>query len=462
MQTPPSPVVRDIYSVSRINREARTLLTMSFPLLWVEGEVSNLATPSSGHLYFTLKDDQACVRCAMFKNQNLYRRLKLVDGMQVVLRARVSLYEPRGEFQLIAEYAEEAGFGALQRAFEALKQRLAAEGLFDPARKQSVSRFPRRLGIITSPAGAAIRDILCVLRRRFPVLPVLIYPTTVQGEGAADSIAHAIALASRRRECDVLILARGGGSLEDLWAFNTEVVARAVAGCEIPMICGVGHEIDFTIADLVADHRAPTPTSAAELVSLDRAELLVWLDKLEQRLNVSLAGRCQTCARSIDWLRRRLDMQHPQQRLRMQIQRVDDLEHRLRLAVRYVLKALTEQQSELAVRLQCCSPDIRLARASMRYERLTQRLLISIRRRLQAYSLRLDRLSRLIDTVNPVATLSRGYALVTRAQDGVLLRDSESVVIGESLRIQLATGEIGAKVTEHASPRVDTGKGEYS
>lgn len=445
-----TPVVtqREIYSVSRLNREARLLLTVSFPLLWVEGEISNLATPASGHLYFTLKDAAACVRCAMFKSHNLRLRFRPRDGMQVLVRARVGLFEPRGEFQLTVEHIEESGFGALQRAFEALKQRLAAQGLFDASRKRSLPRFPRKLGIITSPVGAAVRDILSVLRRRFPVLPVLVYPIPVQGEAAPTAIAEALALANRRRDCDVLILARGGGSLEDLWAFNTETVARAIAGCEIPVVSGIGHEIDFTIADFAADRRAATPTAAAELVSPDKADLLPQLGQVEQQLRRCVHRQCEGCGKALAWIGRRLDLQHPRQRVQRQIQRVDDVEQRLWLTLRYRVKAHAERLSELSARVQRCSPHLRLTQTVNHHERLAHRLAAAIGRNMDARRRCIDGLARSLDAISPLATLDRGYALVTRATDNLLLRDSINVKSGDALRIRLARGRLSAEVTE--------------
>ena len=265
---------RRILSVSSLNREARRIVETGLGTVWVEGEISNLSRPSSGHLYWSLKDSDAQVRCAMFRLAARGLGFELANGQQVLLRARASLYEARGEYQLIVEYAEEAGEGVLRRKFEELKRRLAAEGLFEPARKRAIPKMPRRIGVITSGTGAALHDVLTALRRRFPLTSVLIYPTPVQGPGSAEEIARTLALADRRAECDVLILTRGGGSLEDLWAFNEEVVARAIAALALPIICGVGHEIDFTIADFVADLRAPTPSQAAELAVPDQREWL--------------------------------------------------------------------------------------------------------------------------------------------------------------------------------------------
>jgi exodeoxyribonuclease VII large subunit len=439
---------REIYSVARLNREARMLLSLSFPLLWVAGELSNLAAPASGHLYFTLKDDAACVRCAMFRNQNLYLRFKPRDGMQVLVRARVSLYEPRGEFQLTVEHMEEAGFGALQRAFEALKQRLAAEGLFEPTRKRPLPTFPRRLGIISSPTGAAIRDIFSVLRRRLPALPVCLYPVPVQGEAATPAIVQALAAASRRADCDVLILARGGGSLEDLWAFNTEAVARAIAACSIPVVSAVGHEIDFTIADLVADHRAATPTAAAELVTPHRLELLAQVEQLEQRLHACLHRRCEGAAERLNWLCGRLRLQHPRERLQRQLQHVDELEQRLRLTMRCRVEAFAGRLGELQLRAQRCSPRVRVAQTVARHDRLTQRLNAAIEDQLRTHRHRLERAAGTLHTISPLATLERGYALVTRAADNTLLRSSANVAVGDAVRVRLAKGRLDATVTE--------------
>ena len=321
---------RDVYTVSRLNRSARAILEGSFPLLWVEGEISNLSRPSSGHWYFSLKDEAAQVRCAMFRNRNMYMNVTPQNGDQVLLRVQVSLYENRGDYQLIVEHLEEAGDGALRRAFDLLKQRLAKEGLFDAARKRPLPALPRRIGVITSPHGAALRDVLSVLRRRYPAIPVLIYPTAVQGASAAQDVAATIRLASARNECDVLIVARGGGSLEDLWAFNEEVVARALHACTIPVVTGVGHETDFTIADFVADQRAPTPSVAAEMVSPNRAEWQRRLTQLKQRVAGFMTAKLADGQRTLHWLTTRL--QHPAQRLARQAQRMDELELRLQRA----------------------------------------------------------------------------------------------------------------------------------
>jgi len=272
LETGPGTPDRDVYTVSRLNQTARQLLEQGLPRIWLEGELSNLSRPSSGHLYFTLKDSRAQIRGAMFRNRNQLLRFRPQEGMQMLVRCRISLYEPRGDYQLIAESMEEAGDGALQRAFEELKRKLDLEGLLRAEHKQPLPLLPRRIGVVTSPSGAAIRDVLSVLKRRFPAIPVMVYPVPVQGKEAGREIAAMLHRAGERRECDVLILTRGGGSLEDLWAFNEEVVARAIHDCPVPVISAVGHEVDFTIADFVADQRAPTPSAAAELASPDQYE----------------------------------------------------------------------------------------------------------------------------------------------------------------------------------------------
>ncbi|HUL81961.1 MAG TPA: exodeoxyribonuclease VII large subunit, partial [Gammaproteobacteria bacterium] len=321
---------RQVLSVSALNREARLLIEGTFGVVWVEGEVSNLSRPSSGHLYWSLKDANAQVRCAMFRMSNRELGFAVANGQQILVRARVSLFEPRGDYQLIVEYAEEAGEGLLRRRFEELKRKLAAEGLFDPARKIKPPRLPRRIGVVTSPSGAALRDVLIALRRRFPATAVLIYPTSVQGAGAADEICRTLHLADRRADCDVLILTRGGGSLEDLWAFNEEKVARAIAAMKLPVIVGVGHEIDFTIADFAADLRAPTPSQAAELAVPDQAEWLARFARVEQHLVLGARRRLGADQRRFATLAHRLSRSHPGIRLREQQQRLDELEARAR------------------------------------------------------------------------------------------------------------------------------------
>ena len=438
---------REVYSVSRLNREVRLLLSSSFPLLWVEGELSNLARPKSGHLYFTLKDNDAQVRCAMFRNRNLHLDFAPEDGMQVLVRAQVCLYEARGEFQLSVEHMEQAGSGALQRAFERLKQKLAAEGLFDPERKQDLPNFPNRLGVITSPTGAAIRDILSVLGRRFPALPVLIYPVPVQGEHAAEAIAAALHRADRREDCDVLILARGGGSLEDLWGFNEEIVARAIASCHIPVVTGIGHEIDYTIADFAADHRAPTPSVAAELISPDQLKLNTILDQTLQDSKRLLIKRIDSLKQRLAWLSGRLQQRHPSQEIQQHYLRLDDLERRLNLALRLGLKSNLQRVSELAHRLQRHSPAAQLAQVRGRHTQLNHRLITAIQHRLIDNRRRFEILTQTLNAVSPLSILERGYAIVSRDSDHRVVHSQADVDMGSAVHIRLARDSLSAIIT---------------
>jgi len=448
VEAPESIPQRDVYSVSRLNREARNLLEGRFPLIWVEGEISNLARPSSGHLYFSLKDAAAQVRCAMFRGQNRYLPFTPKDGMQVLVRVRVSLYEPRGDFQLIAEHMEEAGAGALRRAFEALKQRLASEGLFDEAHKQPLPALPERIGVITSPSGAAIRDILTVLKRRFPAIPVLIYPIPVQGAGAAQEIARTVRLACAHAECDVLILARGGGSLEDLWAFNEETVARAIYDCEIPLVTGIGHEIDFTIADFVADRRAATPSMAAELVTPDQADWQQLFTGLGRRLATLMQRYLAHQGQRVLWLEKRL--QHPGRRLQDIAQRLDELEQRMHRARRAFARHATARLNELTAQLHRHTPLHRLRQLQDHQHHLAQRLRTAALHCLTVRRHQFTTTARALEAVSPLATLSRGYAIVSRLAEHTLLRSVDQVSKGDQVEARLAKGRIVCTVDQTA------------
>jgi exodeoxyribonuclease VII large subunit len=443
MSAPTDTPNRDVYTVSRLNAEARAVLEGSFPLLWVEGEISNLARPSSGHWYFSLKDSGAQVRCAMFRQRNQLLRFKPQDGMHVVIRARVSLYEGRGEFQLIAEHMEEAGSGALQRAFEMLKLRLQNEGLFDAARKRPLPRLPRRIGVVTSPTGAAIRDILTVLARRFPAIPVVIYPVPVQGAGAGEQIAAAIKRAGERAECDVLIVGRGGGSLEDLWAFNEEVVARAIHASPIPIVSAVGHEIDFTIADFVADMRAPTPSAAAELLSPDREEMRTQLLQQRIRLARSFQRQMRHKREQLDALQKRL--KHPGRRLQEIAQRLDEMEQRLSRASHHLLRHAGSRLAALHARLERHTPLYRVQALQTRRQELQRRLRSAAAQHLERLNRRLAQAAHALDTVSPLATLSRGYAIVTSA-DGRVLRAATQTATGQQVQARLGQGRLLCRV----------------
>lgn len=445
---PASATGRDVYTVSRLNHEVRTLLEGSFPLLWVEGEISNLARPASGHIYFSLKDQNAQVRCAMFKGANRALGFTPANGQQVLARARVGLYEGRGEYQLIVEAMEESGAGALRRAFEQLKNRLAAEGLFAPEHKQALPVLPRQIGVITSPTGAALRDILHVLERRFAAIPVIVYPVPVQGTTAAGAIARMIRLASQRQECDVLILARGGGSLEDLWSFNEEVVARAIYDCAIPLVSGIGHEIDFTIADFVADRRAPTPSAAAELVSPDRADWWQQLLRLDARLLALTRGLLRDKGQTLQWLEGRLTQRHPGRYLQQQVQRLDELEQRLTRAQQSLLRHGAGRLAELSAGLRQHSPIHRVAQSEAHRHQLTQRLHAVMRLTLERRRSLLESLMRALDAISPLATLHRGYAIVTGVPDGKIVRRAAEVPAGATVQARLGAGRLICEVRE--------------
>ena len=434
---------RDVLSVSQLNRKAKQLLETHLPLLWVEGELSNVSQPSSGHWYFTLKDEQAQVRCAMFRNRNMLVRFAPRQGQQVLIRARVSLYEGRGDYQLIVEHMEEAGFGALQRAFEALKLKLANEGLFDDAYKQPLPSLPKHIAVITSPTGAAIRDVLSVLNRRFPAIPVTVIPVAVQGKEAAPQIVRAIDLANRAGLFDVVILARGGGSLEDLWPFNEESVARAIHASELPIVSAVGHEVDFTIADFVADLRAPTPSAAAELLVPDAEDWLETFAGYEILLQEAIERKLQSFKQRLEWLRTRL--RHPGERLQQQAQRLDGLELRLVRAVDHQLLRCHTRLNTLVLRQKPLQPRLRINQLNQQVSQHHATLVKNMQRHLRAQQQRLAEAARLLQTVSPLNTLQRGYAIATDSHHKVITNSSQ-VAPGDSINARLAEGELQCRV----------------
>ncbi|WP_254203783.1 exodeoxyribonuclease VII large subunit [Aeromonas sp. FDAARGOS 1409] len=423
------------------------ILEQDLGLVWLTGELSNLAMPSSGHWYFSLKDMSAQVRCAMFKGNNRRVPFRPQDGMQVLVQARVSLYEPRGDYQLIIESMQPAGDGMLALRFEELKRRLGAEGLFDEGRKRPLPREPRAVGLVTSATGAALYDMLTVLGRRAPDLPVFIYPTQVQGSAATAQIVAAIALANRRVEVDVLIVGRGGGSLEDLWCFNEEAVARAIAHSTIPVVSAVGHEVDVTISDFAADLRAPTPSAAAELVAPDRSARAQRLVHLHQRLTQAMT-RHQTAARhGFVLLQKRLDHQDPKRRLEQQSQRLDELDRRLQQLLASRLHLGERRLANLELRLQAQSPEKHLAAGKRRHQLAEERLHALIARRRDLASHRLAMLSARLDGVSPLATLGRGYAIV-RTPSGEVISRAGQVSAGQPLVTTLAEGQLRVRVEE--------------
>jgi exodeoxyribonuclease VII large subunit len=410
-------------TVSQLNRQVKSLLENGIARLWVEGELSNIARPASGHVYFSLKDNSAQVRCAYFRQRQRGPTLGLKNGDQVLAFGRVSIYEPRGDYQLIVEQVEPAGEGALKRQFEVLKKKLAADGLFDEDRKQALPDLPSRIGVITSPSGAAIRDVLTILRRRFPSIPVVIYPAAVQGDAAPGELIAALGSAVRRNECDVLIIGRGGGSLEDLWAFNDEALARAIAACPIPVVSAVGHEVDFTIADFVADVRAPTPSGAAELVVPDRGDWLRAINALAVRVARLGQRAVEDRGQALDWLARRLVQTSPRRNLERQHERLTQLRRRMCQAISHDMNARQPLLAGLRQRLH--GAGIRAVADSQ------HRLQLAVRG---------------LNAVSPLATLERGYAIIEDVATGKVILNSADATVGHDIRARLASGELKATI----------------
>ncbi len=441
-----SPEPNDIYTVSRLNREVRSVLEDVFPTIWVQGEISNLAEPASGHIYFTLKDNNAQVRCAMFKNRQSGVRFKPENGMQVVARANIGIYEGRGEYQLIIESLEPAGAGQLRIAFEALKQKLLIEGLFAEEHKKPLPRFPEAIGIITSATSAAVQDILSILKRRYPFGNVIVYPVPVQGEGAAIKIAAAIELAEQRNECDVLILSRGGGSLEDLWSFNEEIVARAIFATSIPIVSGVGHEIDFTIADFVADQRAPTPSAAAELTSPNMIEMVTKFKQYEEKLI-----RCQK--QTINHLRQHIaylsvKVPHPKQHLIELMQRTDEYSIRLRHQIESILFNKKIIFSSSLSKINTLNPVHKVSRQLEKVNQIRTQFKQSMRLILEKSNNNISRLNHMLNTVSPISTLDRGYAIVTNTKTNLIVTGAKELSRGDKLRIKFSAAEVNSIVDE--------------
>ena len=441
---------RTILSVAELNAEVNQLLTQGFPLLWVEGEISNLVRPASGHLYFSLKDSKSQIRSAMFRNRNMKLAIKPENGMKVLVRGRIGLYEPRGEYQLIAEHMEDAGIGQLQRQFEALKQKLSEAGLFDEAHKKELPEYPKRIAVITSPSGAAIRDILHVLERRSPHTPVLIYPVSVQGEKAKIEIETAIRKANSDKKCDVIILARGGGSIEDLWAFNEENVARAIYHSEIPVICGVGHEIDFTIADFVADLRAPTPSAAAELITADKAQLLTDVMQTELWLQQTIKQKIRQKQQALDWLTNRLALQKPSRRLEQQLQRIDELESRLSLLIQNQINDKTSQLAYLNNRLMTHQPNKLIEQNKQTLSTLKSSLIQSVESIIEHKKAAFQVQMAVLDSTSPLKTLDRGYAIIKNKESNNIINSINQMSNDMKVSITLKDGETTAIINNES------------
>ncbi len=436
---------RRILSVGQLNSLAKQLLEDHLPLLWVEGEISNFAKPSSGHWYFTLKDQRAQIRCAMFKSRNNGVRFVPKQGDKVVVRGHVSLYEGRGDFQLIAEHMEDAGFGNLQRQFDMLKAKLNQEGLFDAQAKLAIPSHPLHIGVITSPSGAAIRDILSVLQRRMPSIPVTIVPTAVQGQYAAAEIIRALRMAQASGLFDVLVLARGGGSMEDLWCFNDERLARAMFECPIPIISAVGHEVDFTIADFIADYRAPTPSAAAEVLSQSYTTIAKAVENA--RLRLTNAAKTSFKLKQAQLNHQRAKLRHPGQRLQLQSQRLDHLELRLKTAASNQVGSRKDALGKALIRLKALHPEKQLQQQTQSLGQLQARLRRANGNRLAFAKQYQSQLSKRLDTVSPLNTLARGYAIALSEQ-GEAITDASSLSPGNEIEIRVAKGVVEATVTK--------------
>lgn len=435
----------NIYSVSQLNQSVRLMLENQLGAVWLTGEISNFSQPVSGHWYLSLKDENAQVRCAMFRMKNLRVSFRPTNGMQVLVRANVSLYEPRGDYQLIIESMHLAGEGLLMQQFEALKLKLAAEGLFAQHLKKNLPHFSKAVGIITSKTGAALQDILHILQRRDPSLKIIIYPTAVQGKDAATDIAQMIELANQRQEVDVLIVGRGGGSLEDLWCFNEEIVARAIFHSHLPVISAVGHETDVTIADFVADLRAPTPSAAAELVSRNQTELLQQLQYRRQRLEIALDRLFAEKQQKLRHLSLRLHNQHPQAQLRIQQQLITQLSHRLQQSLRHCWQKKAENLTALSIRLYKNPLPLRIQQYEQQLAQLKVRLNSHMNLTLSLQQKQLAHLCGKLDSLSPLKVLARGYS-ITQNQQNFTIRSMKDVNVGEQIKTRLPDGDIISQV----------------
>lgn len=444
MHTTDSEIEQHVYSVSQLTRETKGVLESEFPQVWVEGEISNFSAPGSGHWYFSLKDTGSQVRCAMFRGQQRKLTFTPKDGSHILVRARVTMYEARGEFQLVADHMEERGEGKLRAAYEVLKKKLEALGLFNAEHKKPLPEFPKQIGVVTSATGAAIRDVLTVLKRRYPAASVIIYPTLVQGATAAPTIAQAIETANRRNECDVLIVTRGGGSLEDLWPFNEEIVAQAIYRSVIPIISGVGHEVDFTIADFVADKRAATPSAAAEIITPDRSELLQILHRHQQHLLRCIKHKIETKKQQVAWMDKHLAQQHPKRRLTEKMQRLDFCEVTLVKLQHQKINQLRTKLSGLDKRLHQLIPTQHIQRLQNQLNLQQQKLTNLIGLQINKKKTMLANVAAKLDGLSPLATLQRGYAIASSNQH--VLRNAAEVKVGDVIHLQLQSGSLDCTV----------------
>ena len=435
-----------IISVTELNKLAKSLLENGIPKLWIEGEISNLAKPASGHIYFSLKDETSQIRCAWFKQRQSINANDISNGMKMLALGKISLYQPRGEYQFIIEKMETAGEGDLKRKYEELKQKLFNEGLFDRERKLEIPKLPKKIGVITSPSGAAIRDVLSILKRRFPLLPIVIFPITVQGDNAAPDIENALKNANLRADCDVLILTRGGGSLEDLWAFNEEIVARAIHVSKIPIISAIGHETDTTIADFVSDVRAPTPSGAAEIVTPDQSELLNLLETTSRRIEHETNQYINSKSQSMDWLSKRLSQSNPIMTVRKQIEISGNLRKLLFSSIGHNLSIHSKAVDGLKFKLNSSSPKLEIQKAISHLSEMQLKITTSTKSSVTKLNSQLTALGKTLDSLSPLKTLDRGYAVARDSKTKKIISNSEKVSINSQIDIKLAKGEIAAKV----------------
>ena len=442
---------QSIISVSELNKKAKSLLDKGIPKLWIEGEISNLAKPASGHMYFSLKDEMSQIRCAWFKQRQLQNTLNIVNGSKMLALGKIGLYEPRGEYQFIVEKMEIAGEGDLKRKYEDLKRKLSAEGIFSEENKSELPNLPKRIGVITSPSGAAVQDILTVLNRRFPIIPIIIFPVAVQGEQAAPQIQNALEKANFRADCDLLILARGGGSLEDLWAFNEEIVARAIFDSEIPIISAIGHETDVTISDFTADLRAPTPSGAAELAVPDQHDWIKSIDNISEKINTIITQQINSKSQLSDWINKRLSQSSPMMTVKRQIEKSNNLQKMLSSSILQNLSRQEKNIHQLKSNLNEVSPRLKIHTQLSRIKELNQKITSCSDHLLEGLNNRIKLASKTLNSVSPLRTLDRGYAIARDAKTKNVIMSADTIEIENDIEVKLAKGEIKVTVIEKHS-----------
>ncbi len=442
---------QSVISVSELNKKAKSLLEKGIPKLWIEGEISNLAKPASGHMYFSLKDEMSQIRCAWFKQRQLQNTLNIVNGSKMLALGKIGLYEPRGEYQFIVEKMEIAGEGDLKRKYEDLKRKLSAEGIFSEENKSELPNLPKRIGVITSPSGAAVQDILTVLNRRFPIIPIIIFPVAVQGEQAASQIQNALEKANFRADCDLLILARGGGSLEDLWAFNEEIVARAIFDSEIPIISAIGHETDVTISDFTADLRAPTPSGAAELAVPDQHDWIKSIDNISEKINTIVTQQINSKSQLSDWINKRLSQSSPMMTVKRQIEKSNNLQKMLSSSILQNLSRQEKNIHQLKSNLNEVSPRLKIHTQLSRIKELNQKITSCSDHLLEGLNNRIKLASKTLNSVSPLRTLDRGYAIARDAKTKNVIMSADTIEIENDIEVKLAKGEIKVTVIEKHS-----------